>query len=282
MEFFKRRNNSSQSPTQEVWHSSDYNQGTQPIDYSNTKQKPYQFYEVQLEDANPVSPGFILSKSMLGKKKILLAVFCLVFLIWISTQIGSSIFISSNHTAEYFEKNTIILNVFNPKHPKQFFDPDALGLETSADWMKVQCKNGSSIESQTFRLGYFQSSIYNMAVSNISLSILEKIMKGVCGLECKCACSLQIGIPKNIILVNSQKVKEPLLMINPSITSESDSTIAVKYSHYPKSGWVTRPSFIFLEYNSASGSKENTFFEMEESACVYECIHKINQLCIPS
>ena len=83
--------------------------------------------------------------------------------------------------------------------------------------------------------GYFESDIYKMGLSNISFTILEKIMKIHCPLtdpiDCICLCSFQLGISKNIIISNLKEDNNTIYMIDPYISSSSEELIEYKMKY---------------------------------------------------
>ncbi len=143
---------------------------------------------------------------------------------------------------------------------------------------------GGGGDFMNYSSGYFTSSIYQEGDFNISFSNLHNLLRYACSSNsgCLCASSMHLGIPRNIIFLNTEEalgggtnqaeegnLPRDLLLINPEVRYRSAETFEAKYNSEIT---VNRPQSVRVEYTTKEGIKSKRQFFLQESACLMQCI----------
>ncbi len=159
-----------------------------------------------------------------------------------------------------------------------------IDLEGSRAWLAQYAKlreNGPFSE-EGVRSGYFTTDVYGYGRKNVSLEILREAMKIVCPADrCMCVSAYQLGIPRNIALLNARQQTATIFMIDPFVDYVSTETFKVRIRVVNEEEVsVDMPTSCVTEHKTLSATKERNTFEMNESACIMRIIQIADSLII--
>lgn len=156
-------------------------------------------------------------------------------------------------------------------------------------WIKNTNQLKTSMTKEEIEKGFFYSSIYNYQIKrNVSIDLLLNILKDECkDKNCDCISALNIGIPRNIILLNSHLLNKQIVLIEPIINSKSDDKIKTQImypSYLTKNGYILKemefPQRILILSKNVEADDEKYTFQENDCVCVHQFIDAYNEMFI--
>ncbi len=183
-------------------------------------------------------------------------------------------------TMAYFYKRPVYKGIVDP-----MFNPPAGGLrlydldevDAVMAWARAARADSLLVDGE-IEAGYFSTPIYGAPdPRNVSLELLRTAMLLNCVDRCACISALQLGIPRDIILMTDPD-NSPLFMVNPTIPYHSTDGAVVEFSKSagssapPRKKWA--PRVAVFDYQlfpvPASGARRSSrSFNAGKGSCGY-------------
>lgn len=184
-------------------------------------------------------------------------------------------------TMAYFYKRPVYKGIVDP-----MFNPPSGGLrlydldevDAVMTWARTVRKDGLLVADDEIEAGYFSTPVYGAPEPrNVSLELLRTTMLLNCADKCACIPALQLGIPRDIILMTDPD-NTPLFMVNPTIPYHSSDGAVVEFSKSvdssapPRKKWA--PRVAVFDYQlfpvPASGARRSSrSFNAGKGSCGY-------------
>lgn len=181
----------------------------------------------------------------------------------------------------YFHKRPMYKGIVDP-----MFNPPEAGLylydldevDAVVAWAGTAKTGALYVDDDELRAGYFSTPVYNAPdPRNVSLELLRSAMALNCVEKCACISALQLGIPRDIIMMTNPG-GPPLFMVNPEIPYHSKDGADVEFSKSagspapPRKKWA--PRVVVFDYQlfpvpESGVTRSSRSFNAGKGSCGY-------------
>lgn len=135
-------------------------------------------------------------------------------------------------------------------------------------------KPQTAMIEEEIQADYTESCVFATGVPmNISISNTIEILKSRCMVgECLCISAAQIGLLKNLIVLNSKNLNSTIELLEPHIVHSSTESFSVKFESENTLIEERAPKNINVRYLDLKNNRLRVFLKDLDSACVYKSI----------